>query len=165
MSSAINSEEQSNPFQTLFEGLPEQANHRLDALVEIHRSFKRELINQLRPIIRTLLQEKPPSDDNGRQELTHHLNDILHEVGLAIVEPSTGLPASVVAEPWRLRLQTRANHDGKRIRSKNTKSLPPLDLVEWSRPKPFLTWEERTSCNNPPNDNPPEDNPPGVRNR
>ena len=147
-----NAKPQQNPFQRLFADLPEDPNLRLNALAEVNHSFRQALAGQLRPVVRALLQETPPQDDKGRRELAHRLNHVLHDANLAIVDPDTSQPASVVAHSWRLRLQSRTTGSGKRSCSRNTKSLPPLELTECARQEPFLRWRERARDNNPPSD-------------
>lgn len=142
-------EQQKVAFQTLFEGLPADPNRRLDALAEVNHAFRRALADELRPVVRELIQHSPPADGQHRKELARHLNHILHDAGLAIVDPGSGYPASVVADPYRLKLQSRTNSSGRRPCSGNTKSLPPLELMECPRREPFLTWRDRTKLGRP----------------
>ena len=101
------SREQRTAFQTLFAGLPEDPNGRLDALAEVNYSFRRALADQLRPVVRALLQEAPPADAQGRRELAHRLNHVMRDGNLAVVDPGSGQAATVVVEPYRLVLQSR----------------------------------------------------------
>src|SRR5262249_34164885 len=127
-------------FQPLFAGLPkEDPSRRLDGLAEVNHSFRQALADELRPVVRTLLQKDPPSDGNAKKELARRLNRILSDAGLSIVDPGSGEPAIVVAESYRLRLQTR---QAPQTCSSNTTKLPPLDLVEYVRQEPLRTWRK-----------------------
>jgi hypothetical protein len=139
-------------FRTAFSNLPTEANSRLDALFQLNGVFRRAIAGQLKPVVRTLLQEQPPEDEKGRRDLAPRLNHILRDMGLAIVDPDSGKPASVVADAYRIRLRTRVpdGEGDKRTYSSNTQSLTPLELVECPRTEPFLTWHERTSERNSP---------------
>lgn len=133
-----------DPFREAFAHLPAGPSERLQALVDINRRFRHALADHLTPVVRTLVQEAPPADDAGRKHLVHQLNATLHDFGLAIANPESGHASTLVTEPYRIVLQTRAmTEDGRRTRSKNVKSLPPLELVEHVRPEPMLTWRER----------------------
>jgi hypothetical protein len=144
--------QQMRPFQAIFAGLSEDPNRRLDAFAEISHAFRRVLADEMQPVIRALLQGAPPTDEQHRRELARHVNQVLHDVGLAIVDPISRQAASVVADPHRLRLQSRTTNSGKSTRSASTLLLPPLELTECSRQEPFLTWRARTAGNNPPNE-------------
>jgi hypothetical protein len=134
-----------DPFRSAFANLPADPSLRLDSLVTLNGKFRLALVGQLQPVVRALLQETPPPDHQGRRTLAHRLNHMLRESGLAILDPKSGQPSAVVAEPYRLVLQSRAAKDGRRPRSGNIKTLPPLKLVEYTRQEPFLTWQQKTS--------------------
>jgi len=131
-------------FPGTFEQLPLDAAARLETLVDLTHSFRIALAEQLQPVVRMLLQEHPPSDDAGRRELAHRLNYVLRESGLAIRDPVSGQPSSIVPEPYRLVLQSRTAPSNRRTRSGNVKTLPPLELIEHTRQEPFLTWRQKT---------------------
>ena len=132
-------------FQALFANLPSSPRQCLDALAEVNNAFRQAIADQLTPTVRFLLQEEPPKDAPGRRELAHHLNHVLRDVGLAVVDPISGLATTVVAEPYRLVLQSRMATAGRQTRSQNTQKLPPLDLVAHIRQEPIRTWQERTN--------------------
>jgi len=136
------SRQQRKLFQALFANLPADANRRLDALAEVNHLFREAIADQLQPVVRTLLQEAPPTDGDGRRGLARRLNHVLRDAGLAVVNPDSGQPAAVVADAYRLRLQNR-QATGRQICSRNTKVLPPLELVEYIRQEPISTWRER----------------------
>jgi hypothetical protein len=96
-----------DPFHAAFANLPADPSRRLDALFNLNKKLRRALADQLQPVVRTLLQEKPPEDDLGRRELAHRLNYVLRDFGLTIIEPGQGQPCTVVAEPYRLTLQSK----------------------------------------------------------
>ncbi len=58
-------------FHVSFADLPSDPSRRLDALLKVNKEFRRVVADQLQPIVRALLQEKPPIDDQGRRELAH----------------------------------------------------------------------------------------------
>lgn len=129
-----------NSFENAFGKLPDDPSQRLDALSAVNKQFRLALSERLQPVVRTLLQEKPPADDPGRKELAHRMNYILRDAGLAILDPDTGKPSSLVAEPYRLALQGKKDQHNRR---RNVKSLPPLELTEYTRQEPFLTWKDK----------------------
>jgi hypothetical protein len=137
---------QKSAFKRLFTGFPTDPTRRLDALAEVIHSFRRALADELRPVVRALLQEAPPVDGNAKKELAHRLNYVLRDAGLAIVDPDSGQATAVVAESYRLRLQTRRATSGKQTCSSNTTRLPPLDLIEYTRQEPIRMWHERMNA-------------------
>jgi hypothetical protein len=138
-------------FQGSFTGLPDDPSSRLDALIAIHKEFRRALIQQLQPVVRSLLQEKPPTTTEGRKELVHRLNFVFRDVGIAAIDSDSGSPSSVIADSSRLFLQSRTkNAEGRRTHSRNMALLPPLELVEHIRQEPFLAWHEKINQTKPP---------------
>ncbi len=135
--------------QPTFDRLPSNPEQRLIALGELHRSFRQAVAVQLRPVLRMLLQSDPPRDDVTRRRIAGRINEVLHETALAIVNQESEQAAGVVAEPYRFRLQDRQPADGRRGRSSNTKSLPPLELVEYLRQEVFQSWRRRVSESTP----------------
>jgi len=136
------------PFEDAFADLPDDASSRLDALSEVNRSFRQALANQLKPVIRTLLQEKPPTDVDARKELVHRVNHVLRDANLAILDPETGNASTLVSEHYRMVLQGKKDQRNHRS---NVKSLLPLELVEYTRQEPFLAWKDGVRrTDNPP---------------
>lgn len=130
----------------LFAGLPEDAEGRLAASIELNSDFRREAAAQLQPVIKTLLQDAPPVSYAEKQALAKKINEALHEVGLAIRHPDTKEPCGVVATTNRpsskhswLRLQPR----GGGRQSQPTTELPPLELMEAARKEKLAQrWRE-----------------------
>jgi hypothetical protein len=137
-------------FKGAFANLPADPHHRLDALAALNGKFRHALADQLRPVVRALLQGTSPPSEPGQQELARRVNYVLRDAGLAIVDPDSGQPATVVADSSRLRLQSRLATAGRQTRSRNIKALPPLELVEYLRQEPIRTWREQVDRDSSP---------------
>jgi len=134
------------PFESAFSEIPDDPRQRLDALSEVNRKFRKTLSEYLQPVVRTLLQEAPPADDPGRKELVHRVNYVLRDAGLAILDPDTGKPSTLVAEPYRIVLQGKKDQHNRR---RNIKSLRPVELTEYIRQEPFLAWKDKVGRDDP----------------
>jgi len=107
----------------LFDGLPSQPKQRLAAIRSLYRQIRQRAKAELRPTISSLLSELPESYA-GKVELAREVNAVLHDAGLALKDPRTGMPATLLAHRPRetspassLRLQdTSKGEDEKRNR-------------------------------------------------
>jgi hypothetical protein len=106
----------------LFRDLPRDAGEQLEAVAEIYQAVRREAARALRPAIATLLSESAAMDFEAKSALARKINETLKDARLALRDPRTDLPASLVAHRPRptspasyLRLQdSRSAADGRR---------------------------------------------------
>lgn len=106
----------------LFEGFPEEPSKRLAAVSEIYDALRVQAARELRPAISALLKNSHGLGYAAKAQLSHDINQVLLDTRLAIVNPRTELPATLISnrprptsELSRLYLRDcRSGSDGKR---------------------------------------------------
>jgi len=104
----------------------------------VMKLFRLAAIERMTPFVRHILQENPPKSLIEKKEVASKLNRVLGELGIAIEEPASKQPCSVIASPDRglggyFRLQAKRFVPGNVQQTSITEKLPPLELIEAPR--------------------------------
>jgi hypothetical protein len=78
-----------------------KALRRLNGVVHLAGEFRQQLIHEVEPVLRTLLQEEPPQQLESRRAVVSFLNGFLRENSLAFAHPTTGQPCTLVVSAPR----------------------------------------------------------------
>jgi hypothetical protein len=120
------------------EGLREGAGYQQvqAALANVRKQVQAAIAETLTPALNAHLDAQPQDTYSEKRHLASWVNHELHQLGLNIRCPLTGLPAILVAdrrgdadEPSRFRLEVR-DGTGRKRRTYCSQKLPVLDLVE-----------------------------------
>jgi hypothetical protein len=122
---------------SLFRGLPTGGNERATALAAIRTSFYAELGRQFRPVLNEFAKAQCPTKEQERSELATTLNRMAKNLGLSVVCPRSGLPATIVADTkragdsvtMRYRFYT-VDTSGHRSATYTCSELPELDVCQ-----------------------------------
>lgn len=133
--------------QKLFNRLPDDPKECFAHLTEIHTAYQRVLGEKFSIVLRSLLQSPAKMDDASRKKMAMHINGVLRDAGLAIVNPVSGNAASVAASSSCFVLVDRQQNEGRQIRSGSTRLLPPLTIIKCSRQEALKNWQTRLKNN------------------
>jgi hypothetical protein len=83
--------------KSVLDGLPEEPRARLDAIADIYSTMRTQVARELHPSITTLLRESPSLTYAEKAELSHRINEVLQDARLAIINPKTEMPATLIS--------------------------------------------------------------------
>jgi len=123
---------------SLFDGLPDEPQKRLSAIADLYSAIRKRTDKELRPVIAALIKRSPQLDYHQKGQLSHQINQVLQDARLAIVNPASRMPASLMYNRPRQsshlsRLYLRDSKlaaDGKRhTMLLGETSLPEIELI------------------------------------
>ena len=111
----------------------------VEAHLEIFVAMRHELRDRLQSVFRNLLQVNAPTSYADRQKLVLEINNVMRMTGLAFQEPTTGCPASLMADHSSIRLQLKRKILGTKRSSGDILAIP-IVLMEAPRKEAFAAW-------------------------